>query len=361
MKDIYLFGFSRWKHTFVKDFLKEYKNQNIHFINPTISNHFKLAIKKGLNKNSLIFIWGKKEFKEVEEFADKNNINITRVEDGFIRSVGLGSDLTRPYSLIFDDQGIYFDPTSPSKLETILNTYDFDETILEKSKQLRQKILDTKISKYNNSSHKKLDLPKHKVKILVSGQVEDDASIKFGAKGMTNLSLLKQVKEKNKDAYIVFKAHPDVLSGNRIGNIPDKEALKYCDKILIDISMASVLQAVDEVHTMTSLTGFEGLLYGKKVVCYGMPFYAGWGLTTDMKKEKRRQRDLSLEELLAGVYILYPKYIHPKTLAYCDALELVDELEKQRNIINNDILYKIRIKIVTFLSRMSQKILNLVK
>jgi capsular polysaccharide export protein len=360
-KKIYLFGFSRWKHGFIKAFLKEYEDKNIIFINPIFSTHYKLALKKGLNKNSLIFIWGRKEFKDIEDFAKKENITITRIEDGFIRSVGLGSDLTRPYSLVLDDEGIYFDPTKSSRLETILNTYNFDEKLLVEARNLQQKILETKISKYNTSSHVQLNLPKTKTKILVSGQVEDDASIRFGANGMTNLELLKQVKKENDNAHIVFKPHPDVLSGNRIGNIPSHEALKYCDEIIIEASMSSVLQAIDEVHTMTSLTGFEGLLYGKKVVTYGMPFYAGWGLTIDKKTCKRRKRVLNLEELIAGVYILYPRYIYPKTLEYCHPMALIDELEKERKKINNNTIHKYKNKLYSYLSRTSQKILSLVK
>lgn len=357
----YLFGFSRWKHGFIKSFLKEYEDKNIIFINPILSTHYKLALKKGLDKDCQIFIWGKKEFKEIEDFAKSNDIKITRVEDGFIRSVGLGSDLTRPYSLVFDDEGIYFDPTQSSRLETILNTYKFDEKVLDEAKKLRQKILETKISKYNTSEHIELNLPKDKTKILVSGQVQDDASIRFGANGMTNLELLKQVKNDNPNAHIIFKPHPDVLSGNRVGNVPENEALKYCDEIMIDVSMSSVLQAIDEVHTMTSLTGFEGLLYGKKVFTYGMPFFAGWGLTHDKITCKRRKRKLKLDELIAATYILYPTYIHPKTLQYCKPAILIDELEKERQKIKNNIIYGYKTKIYSYLSRTSQKILSLVK
>lgn len=362
-KKVYLFGFSRWKHNFVKVFLKEYFDKNIIFINPIISIHIKLALKKGIDKNSDIFIWGRKEFKEIEYFAKENNINITRVEDGFLRSVGLGSDLTRPYSLVVDKEGIYFDPTTASLLETILNTYDFNSNLelLEEAKLLRKKILETKISKYNTTEHKELNLAKDKIKVLVSGQVEDDASIRFGAKGMTNLALLKEVKKDNPDSYIVFKPHPDVLSGNRVGNIREEEALKYCDLVLVDVSMSSVLNAVDEVHTMTSLTGFEGLLYGKRVVTYGLPFFSGWGLTVDKIKCDRRKRKLTLDELIAGVYILYPRYIDPKTLNFCTPNVLIDELEKERKKINNNIIYRLKTKMYSYLSRNSQKILSLLK
>ena len=63
---------------------------------------------------------------------------------------------------------------------------------------------------------------------------------------------------------------------------------------------------------MTSLTGFDALLRGKKVVTYGLPFYAGWGLTQDMIKGAaaldRRTRQLTLDELVAAVLLLYPLY-----------------------------------------------------
>ena len=178
---------------------------------------------------------------------------------------------------------------------------------------------------------------------------------------MTNLQLLKEVYADNQDAYIIFKPHPDVLSGNRVGNIDEKEALNYCDEVLVDVSMSSVLDAVDEVHTMTSLTGFEGLIYGKKVYTYGMPFFAGWGLTIDKITCDRRKRILTLDELCAGVLILYPRYIHPKTKNYCDPIVLIDELQKEKEKINNSIIYKLKIKIFTYLSRTSQKILSLLK
>ena len=59
---------------------------------------------------------------------------------------------------------------------------------------------------------------------------------------------------------------------------------------------------------MTSLTGFEALMRGKRVVTYGMPFYAGWGLTRDCLKLPRRSRRLTLNELVAGALITYPRY-----------------------------------------------------
>ena len=361
-KKAFMFGFSLWKHSFIPPFMPNFKPQNIIFINPFFTSHFKSALKKGLRQeahNCEIFIWGRKNFGRIESFAKENAIPITRVEDGFIRSISLGSDLTRPFSQVFDSSGIYFDATAPSELEEILNHTNFSPTLLNEAKILKDKILANKISKYNTNPHKSLNLPQDKLKILIPGQVQDDASILYGANGRTNLSLLQQVREENPNAYILYKPHPDVLSGNRIGHIPDSTALQYCDEILTGVSLSSCLEAVNEVHTLTSLSGFEALLYGKKVVTYGMPFYAGWGLTIDKQTCPRRTRKLTLEQLIAGAYILYPRYIHPKTLSLCHPNVLIDALESERQKLQNNKFYAFKKHLYANLSRKTQKILRI--
>jgi len=344
-------------------FLQEYKKENIYFINPILNTHLQLALKKGLNKDSDILIWGRKEFLDIENFSKINKNKIIRVEDGFIRSVGLGSDLTQPFSLVFDDEGIYFDPTKSSRLEKILNKYDFknDIELIKQAKDLKQKIIETKVSKYNSFDDAKLYLPKDKNIILVVGQVQDDASIKYGANGMTNLELLKDVYRYNKNSYIIYKPHPDVLSGNRVGGIVKEEALKYCDDVVENVGLHSVLNLSDEVHTMTSLTGFEALVLGKKVFTYGMPFYAGWGLSVDKKQCSRRTRELDIDELIAATFILYPRYIDPNTKNYCEADVLIDAIQKQKHKMNTSIYYNYKMKIYSVLSRNIQKLLNVVK
>lgn len=366
-KKAFMFGFSLWKHHFIfgynkskpnflQPFMPQFKPQNIIFINPLLTTPLKSALKKGLNQDCEIFIWGKKDFQDIQSYALKNTIPITRVEDGFIRSLSLGSDLTRPFSLVFDNIGIYFDPTQPSRLENILQNTSFPPALIEEAKLLKKEILKNKISKYNIDSHKTLNIPQNKTIILVSGQVEDDASIAYGSPGETNLSLLKQVRKENPQSYILYKPHPDVLSGNRIGQIAPQIALKYCDEIIDNVSLSSAIEVVDEVHTLTSLSGFEALLYGKKVVTYGMPFYAGWGLTIDKQTNPRRNRKLNLEELIAGAYILYPQYIHPKTLQTCSPNVLIKALQEEKTKINKNKFYAMKYKIYSFLSRKAQRL-----
>ncbi|MGO2147976.1 capsular polysaccharide export protein, LipB/KpsS family, partial [Halomonas sp.] len=84
------------------------------------------------------------------------------------------------------------------------------------------------------------------------------------------------------------------------------------------------------VHTMSSLTGFEALFRHRKVHTYGMPFYAGWGLTQDAMRCPRRSRTLTLEALVAGTLILYPCYVAPSSRQLCNAETAISLLEQAR-------------------------------
>jgi len=114
------------------------------------------------------------------------------------------------------------------------------------------------------------------------------------------------------------------------------EARRYADHVETRCSVISCIDACDVVHTMTSLTGFDALLRHKQVVTYGQPFYAGWGLTTDRATGGafvRRQRRLSLAELIAGTLLEYPIYWDPLLKGYttCEAVlhRLVEERDRR--------------------------------
>ena len=231
------------------------------------------------------------------------------MEDGFIHSLGLGSDLSPPYSQVIDSTGIYFDAKNDNDLFKLLNHHFFDDAMLLRAANLRQLIVDTGITKYNlgrkpptwqRASNQKV--------ILVVGQVSDDASVKLGTLGVINSvdALLAQVWTDNPGAMIVYKPHPDVLSGNRNGLV---RAKKNCHIVDCEADIVSLIDNVDEVHTLSSLAGFDALLRGKKVVCYGLPFYSGWGLTEDkVTSIPHRLRKVNLDMLVAASLILYPIY-----------------------------------------------------
>ncbi|HHY1548405.1 TPA: capsular polysaccharide biosynthesis protein, partial [Campylobacter jejuni] len=334
---LFMLGFTLWKRYFIKPFFKA-KNNEIIFL-----NSIKSLARYKLKEDDKFFIWGKK----YDENALKNLLlvkakeqnltsftpKVSLVEDGFIRSISLGSDLARPFSLIVDDKELYIDPNKVSKLEELLQNEIFDKNMLNRAKNIIKTLLENRFSKYNGLKHEDLKINAkigQKV-ILIPAQVEDDASMILGGFGLSTLDLLKEVRSKNQDAYIIFKPHPDVLSGNRVGLKDETLILEFCDEIVKDCSIDSAIKIADEIHTITSTSGFDALLRAKKVFTYGMPFYAGWGLTKDKYRCERRTRKLSLEELVAGALITYPRYINPKTKTLCEievCLDIMLNLQK---------------------------------
>lgn len=280
--------------------------------------------------------WGAVPPAGVAALAEETGARSICMEDGFVRSVGLGSDLIRPLSLVLDSRGIYFDPSRPSDLEHLLNTTAFPEEELERARQARAYVVAHGITKYNLEPRARADwgtAGRHV--LLVPGQVEDDASIRLGCTDVrTNLGLLQAARKARPDAYIVYKPHPDVTSGNRVGRLALQQVRQFADRVETELSVVSCIDACDEVHTMTSLTGFDALLRGKKVVTYGQPFYAGWGLTDDMVQGgvafARRTRRLHLDELVAGALLRYPFYWDWELRGYTTCEAVLRRITEQR-------------------------------
>jgi capsular polysaccharide export protein len=313
-KKVFAFGFSLRKRKIVRQFTRR---DDVVFIDSA----------NAISTDSILLLWGRTEAPKSLSSA----VQIIRLEDGFLRSVGLGADLIQPMSWVMDARGIYFDATQSSDLEHILETAPFDEALLARAEMLAARIVKSGMTKYNVGAGSWSPPASARQIILVPGQVETDASIKFGALDICrNIDLLQAVRTANPDAYVVYKPHPDVLAGLRGGGSKENTALSWCDEVVTDIGMADLLDKVHEVHTMTSLTGFEALLRGKRVVCYGSPFYSGWGLTEDHLPVSRRTRRLSLNALVAGVLLLYPTYISRNNGQPISPEQALDELESWR-------------------------------
>jgi len=308
VSQIYAPGYSSWKKPFVRDF---FQGSTVRFISKT----------EQCPPNGVLALWGRNE--APESFPGQ----IVRLEDGFLRSVGLGVDLIRPLSWVIDARGIYYDSTCVSDLEFILQNLDMQPDLLLRAQCLRQRIVSENLTKYNVGDGV-WARPGDAVKvILVPGQVETDASIRFGSTIVRrNLDLLMAVRQSNPDAYIVYKPHPDVVAGMRDKGKDEDQAGKWCDEIVDDLPIGQLFTEVDEVHVLTSLAGFEALLRGKRVVTYGQPFYAGWGLTEDRYPVGRRTRQRSLDELTAATLILYPTYVSARTHCFTTAEGALEEL-----------------------------------
>jgi capsular polysaccharide export protein len=214
----------------------------------------------------------------------------------------------------------------------LLQTGQFPPQLVNRAANLRRRIVASGITKYNVGQGAWLRPPHAHRVILVPGQVETDASLRYGAPAICrNLGLVQAVRQENPDSYVVYKPHPDVRAGLRAGGAGEQQASAWCDEILGDVPMGELLKQVDEVHVMTSLTGFEALLRQKIVVCYGLPFFAGWGLTRDILALTRRTRHLRLDELVAAALILYPIYFSYSTGASGTPEQALDDLCEHRD------------------------------
>lgn len=257
-----------------------------------------------------------------------------RVEDGFLRSRGLGADLVPPLSLVTDDLGIYYDPTRESRLERLILA-PLPPGGRARAEALLARIHASGVTKYNLAANPLPDLGQGR-RVLVVGQVEDDASIRLGAGHVcTNLGLLTAATQANPGARLIYKPHPDVESGLRPGKIADHDLAGLADVVAHRADPLSLIAACDEVWTMTSLLGFEALIRGKPVTCLGAPFYAGWGLTRDLgplPDRRRRAADghpLPRPELLHLVHatlIAYPRYFDPVSHRPCPPEVVVERL-----------------------------------
>ncbi|WP_237057858.1 capsular polysaccharide biosynthesis protein [Microbulbifer sediminum] len=342
-------GFSPWKRRFVPDFLG--RPDSMEFAPARAAS---VRVRK--DEDSLrVVAWASGLPQSLLRACDDAGIPLWRMEDGFLRSVGLGADLVRPLSLVLDARGIYYDARAASDLEIILAETEFEQALVERARALRESLVRARLSKYNVGQAAELtDLgaaPGQRI-LLVPGQVETDASITGGSPLLkTNEELLRAVRGLNPDAYIVYKPHPDVVAGARQGAVT---GTGLCDLEVTDIAMPQLLEQVDEVHTLCSLSGFEALLRGRKVVTYGLPFYTGWGVSEDLLLDadslarlqeladrragqvdaaavlERRGRALEIDELVAGVLLLYPVYCDPHTGELVNAETAARLLQRQR-------------------------------
>ncbi|MFQ1859921.1 capsular polysaccharide biosynthesis protein [Aeromonas veronii] len=309
---LYLVGFSLWKRAFMQAFCHHLAEELCFVSKPP----------KRLTGDEQILVWGSRH---------PDLASVIRVEDGFIRSKGLGSNLCRPSSLSLDPVGIYFDSRSPSGLEQLLNYQRVTEVEVKRGDALIALLREHRVSKYNVGE------PQHYAKpddgrelVLVVGQVDGDASILTGSPHIrSNEQLLWAVRAAKPEAHILYKPHPDVVAGNRGGAISAACLAECVDSQVLDIGLTSLYPHVDELHTMTSLSGFEALVQGVKVTTWGQPFYSGWGLTTDANPPARRQRSLPLAALVYLTLVAYPLYIDWQTGLWISPEQLIRQLAKQ--------------------------------
>lgn len=312
-----IYGVARWKRVTVDPMLWDGTGPVRH----------KSRLPAELQPGSAVLAWKSRTRPDVLAALEAVGTKIAELEDGMIRSVGLGANCVPPLSVFSDSSGVYFDPNQPSDLEKILECDELPAKWVERAKALRSTLVNAGISKYGQGEVTTSPNLTRGRRVLVTGQVEDDRSVLSGGGNCTNLELVARARKLEPDAWIVYKPHPDVEAGHRKGHIPDAQVLQHADAIERKASIASLIGQVDAVHVITSLAGFEALMRGKAVTTHGQPFYAGWGLTRDLgPPNPRRTRKRTLDELVAATLIGYPRYVDPVTRLPCPPEQLVQRI-----------------------------------
>ena len=239
-----------------------------------------------------------------------------RVEDGFIRSKGLGAALVPALSWSVDATGgIHYDPTRPSAIETAIAGYTGTDEQRNSAQALCERILAMGATKYNLPESAPSFDGLGKQVVLVVGQVEGDAALVHSPL-QTNAELLAAARAAWPEAFLVYRPHPDVVAGLRPGDW--KREARLADAVEPHAGTSALIASCDHVAVMTSQMGFEALLRGVPVTCFGTPFYAGWGLTDDRDPQaaalrQNRRGTRPIEALIWGALIVGARYASPLT------------------------------------------------
>lgn len=346
------FGFARWKQDTVEPLL--WGGQPVPF-------HLARSSRLGtFDRSGGLAVWKARVPPAFLARLETLPAALFEVEDGFVRSAGLGADCVPPLSIVVDDLGVHYDPARPNRLEEMLARGEFSATDLDRARKLREWLVREGVSKYGVSSGAALmRTDKARRHLLVVGQVEDDRSVHFGGgEVQSNLELLRRARACAPDAHIIYRPHPDVEAGHRRGSIPQKLALQLADAVDSGSAISALIDLVDEVHVITSLAGFEALMRGKAVTTHGTPFFAGWGLTTDLAPiPARRGIARTLDELVAATLLQYPRYLDPVTNLPCPAEVMILRL-LTGNRRQNDALVPLR-QFFGWMKRARQRFLDM--
>jgi len=309
-------GMRRWKRPFFK--------RAFGSVTPMkFASSPRAATRKAARTGRNVIAWGTSDAPE----------NALRVEDGFLRSRGLGAELVAPLSLSVDRQGNYFDPAKRSDLDDLITaSVDLPPAEMQRSERLLTKILVAGLTKYNIDEDA-VALGEGPSNVVVIGQVEDDASVLHGAGTVrTNVELLRATRAARPDARILWKPHPDVEAGLRNGAVSTNDLEGLADVTLANIGALAAIDLADELWTITSTMGFEALIRGTPVTCTGMPFYAGWGLTQDLiKAPVHRGAGPEMVGLAHAALIGYPRYFDPETGDPLSPEQAVDYLARMKD------------------------------
>jgi capsular polysaccharide export protein len=291
------------------------------------------ASKASKSSPTCVLGWGVRENTEkARTYAESKGLPFASLEDGFIRSVGLASQGYPTLSLVCDETGIHYDATRPSDLESLLNTDNMlADDVLEDAKRAIELMIRHGVSKYSDTLdfdpeqlREKSQASRH---VLVLDQGCGEHSVIFGGASSFSFSeMLQAAILENPDAQVWIKSHPDSTDTGKRGYLSEIAEKNGIPVIGEHVSPFTVFPHFDRVYTVSSQMGFEALLAGKRVTCFGMPFYAGWGVTDDRIACDRRKKSRSVTEIFAAAYIMYSRYMNASTGELGTIFDVIEQM-----------------------------------
>ncbi|WP_245552839.1 hypothetical protein [Brachymonas chironomi] len=284
--------------------------------------------------------WGMRpSAQKARAYAAKQGLPYVSLEDGFIRSFGTG-DRFPPLSMVVDQTGIYYDSTQPSDLEGMLNgKTSLHQSGRQDAQRAMRLVLEGKYSKYNHAGALNSEIlgVLSTRKVLVVDQTAGDMSVTLGGANAESFKdMLQAALSENPGATVYVKTHPEVSSGRKRGYLTHVQTDGRLVVLREAVNPYSLIEVMDKVYVVTSTMGFEALMADKQVVCFGLPWYAGWGLTDDRCQQhlvmSRRRKKRTTVELFAAAYMQYTNYIDPVTCRKGDIFSVLRWIEVQKEV-----------------------------
>ena len=130
--------------------------------------------------------------------------------------------------MVFDGKGIYYDATSPSRLEDLIRE-PLDIAQRDRGRAIMRLWRDQRVSKYNAAPEYRGPLPDRYV--LVIDQVAGDASVRYGNADHGSFDrMLRRALDENPDATVIVKVHPDAFTRDKAGHF-DVKALAGIERV----------------------------------------------------------------------------------------------------------------------------------
>lgn len=262
------------------------------------------------------------------EVGKETKCQTALAEYGLVSGLGVPSETPFKFSVMIDDLGIFFDTTRLSRTEQLIMAGEAKAENLVRARNLIEKLTENNIVKYNNAPFKTFDEGKGKRRILVMDQTSGDLSISLGQCNRYTFDDMLEHALAQPDAHVFLKLHPETVKGVKDANF-DIDRLKQRDNLTLiaePCNAMHLIKQMDDVYVMTSGSGLEALMAGKSVTCFGVPFYAGWGLTNDMQTIANQRTERTLEDIVSAVFLRQTLWFDPVTQQSCTPEQCIDSL-----------------------------------